>query len=167
MPVNSIKFKSKIKKLEHLSGHYIQVPAPVVVKIGGISKQRWICTIDGSLSWQCGIVAHKLGSGYVILNQKLMKKGELKEGMLINVELKKDKSKFGMTVPQELAELLAQDREGISRFEALAPGKLRYIIYYVNQVKSPQLRIERAVRCINNLKKLPKGKESFAGILAK
>jgi hypothetical protein len=161
-----IKFKSKVKKLEHLSGHYLEVPATVVKKVGGISKQRWICTI-GSLSWQCGLVAHKLGSAYILLNQKLMKKGGLKEGATVDVELKKDQSKFGMTVPKELSELFAQDKEGKARFEALVPGKRRYIIYYVNQVKGPQLRVERAVRCISNLKNLPKGKESFAGILAK
>jgi hypothetical protein len=161
-----IKFKSKIKKLEHLSGHYLDVPAAVVKKIGGISKARWICTV-GSLSWQCGLVAHKAGAGYILLNQKLMKKGGLEEGATADVELRKDQSKFGMTVPKELTELFAQDKEGKSRFEALVPGKRRYVIYYVNQVKSAQLRVERAVRCIDNLKKLPKGKESFKGILAK
>jgi hypothetical protein len=163
----NIKFKSKVKKLEHLSGFYLHVPASIIKKIGGVSKQRWICTAGESLSWQCGIVAHKAGSGYIILNQKLMKKGDLEEGNMVDVELKKDKSHFGMTVPIELGELLMQDKEGKSRFEALVPGKRRYIIYYVNQVKSRERRIERAVRCITNLKGLPKGKESFAGILAK
>lgn len=167
MPTGSVKFKSKIKKLEHLSGYYIDVPASIIVKTGGITKQRWICKVDGSLAWQCGIVAHKQGSGYILLNQKLMKKGGLSEGQTIIVELRKDKSEFGMTVPEELEEVLSQDKEGKSRFEALVPGKRRYIIYYVGQVKSPQLRVERAVRCISNLKKLPRGKESFAGILAK
>lgn len=162
-----IKFKSKIKKLEHLSGHYIDVPAPVVKRIGGISKQRWICNVDESLTWQCGIVAHKQGAGYVLLNQKLMKKGDLAVGQSVVVELKEDKSDFGMTVPEELREVLSQDKEGKSRFEALVAGKRRYIIYYVGQVKSPQLRVERAVRCITNLKGLPKGRESFVGILAK
>lgn len=161
-----IKFKTKVLKLEHLSGYYLDVPAAVVKKAGGISKQRWVCTVN-TVTWQCGLVAHKEGKGYIILNQKLLKKTGLREGASADVELKKDNSKFGMTVPAELAEVLKQDKEGKARFEALVPGKLRYIIYYVNQVKSPQSRVERAVRCITNLKKLPKGKESFKGILAK
>jgi hypothetical protein len=162
-----IKFKTRVFKLEHLSGHYLEVPSVVVKKLGVISKLRWKCTVNESLSWQCGIVAHKKGTGYILLNQKLMKAGKLKEGSAALVELRKDESRFGLDMPPELKALLAQDKEGRLRFEALVPGKRRYIIYYVGQVKSEQLRLERALRCINNLKGLPKGKESFAGILAK
>jgi hypothetical protein len=161
-----IKFKSSIKKLEHLSGHYLDVPAAVVKKLGGVTKSRWICTVN-DITWQCGLVAHKNGGAYILLNQKLMKQGGLKPETSVRVSLSADKSKFGMHVPPELQELFAQDKEGKKRFEALAPGKSRYIIYYVNQVKGAEVRAERAVRCINNLKNLPKGKESFAGILAK
>jgi len=162
-----IRFKSTVFKLGHLSGYGFEVPAPVMKKLGATAKLRWTCTVSQGLSWQCGIVAHKKGAGYIILNQKLMKAGKLTEGSTAVVELKKDKSKFGLDMPDELRELLAQDKEGKLRFEALVAGKRRYIIYYVGQVKSVQLRLERALRCINNLKALPKGKESFAGILAK
>lgn len=72
-----------------------------------------------------------------------------------------------MEVPAELKELFAQDNVGKERFDALVPGKRRYIIYYINMVKSPGLRIERAVRLISNLKSLPPGKESFKGLLAR
>jgi hypothetical protein len=161
-----ITFKTKVLKLEHLSGHYLNVPETIVKKIGGVTKARWICKV-GEVQWQCGLVAHKKGSAYILLNQKLMKQAGLREGSSAEVQLTPDKSKFGMTVPKELSVLFAQDEEGKQRFESLVPGKRRYIIYYVKQVKSPELRVERAVRCITNLKNLPKGKESFAGILAK
>jgi hypothetical protein len=160
-----IHFKTRVRKLEHLSGYYLDVPATIVKKLGGVTKARWICKVGG-VSWQCGLVAHKKGGAYILLNQKLMKQTQLREGSSAEVQLTPDKSKFGMTVPQELSALFAQDKEGKERFEALAPGKRRYIIYYVNQVKTPALRVERAVRCIANLKALPRGKESFAGILA-
>lgn len=165
--MNAIQFKSSIKKLEHLSGHYLDVPATIVKKLGGVTKSRWVCTVNKTVTWQCGLVAHKNGGAYILLNQKLMKQGGLKPGVSALIELKPDKSKFGMTVPAELREIFAQDKEGKERFDALVAGKRRYIIYYVNQVKSADLRLERAVRCIHNLKKLSKGKESFAGILAK
>jgi hypothetical protein len=162
----SIKFKSSVKKLEHLSGHYLDVPATVVKKLGGVTRARWVCTV-GTLSWQCGLVAHKNGAAYILLNKKLMKQGDLKAGSSVTIGLHTDKSKFGLDMPDELHELLQQDKDGKDRFEALVPGKRRYIIYYVGQVKSSHLRVERAVRCIGNLKKLPKGKETFAGLLAK
>jgi hypothetical protein len=166
MGAASFILKTKVHKLEHLSGYYLDIPASFVKKVGGVTKARWICKI-GNVSWQCGLVAHKKGSAYILLNQKLMKQANLTLGSSATMELTPDHSKFGMTVPKELKVLFAQDKEGKERFEALAPGKRRYIIYYVNQVKASQLRVERAVRCISNLKRLPKGKESFAGILAK
>jgi hypothetical protein len=43
----------------------------------------------------------------------------------------------------------------------------RYIIHHADGVKSPQLRIERALMMIENLKKLPVGKEEFRRILGK
>ena len=93
--------------------------------------------------------------------------GNFNVGQQVNVTLKKDTSKYGMDVPAELAEIFKQDKVGKERFDALVPGKRRYIIYYINQVKSMDIRIERAVRLISNLKKLPPGKESFKGLLAK
>lgn len=161
-----VRFKSKVCKLEHLSGHYLDVPPDVIKELGGISKQRWVCTVGG-VSWQCGVVALAGGRGYIILNQILIKKIGLKPGQVVAVTLSKDKSKFGLDVPEELEEIFKQDREGKKRFEALVPGKRRYIIYYVRQVKGTNLRLERAVRLITNLKELPKGKETFAGILRK
>jgi hypothetical protein len=119
------------------------------------------------MTWKCGLVAHKAGAAYILLNKKQMQMGEFNVGQTVNVSLKKDESKYGMDVPKELEELFKQDKIGKKRFDDLVPGKRRYIIYYVNQVKSSDLRIERAVRLIANLKNLPPGKETFKGILAK
>lgn len=162
-----ISFKTKIFKLQHLAGHYIDIPAAIVKKAGGTGKQRFICTVNKSLTWKCGLVSHGAGKAYILLNKKLMQAGKFKAGLEVNVVLKKDTSQYGMDVPPELKEVFAQDKTGKERFDGLVPGKQRYIIYYINQVKSSDLRIERAVRLISNLKKLPQGKESFVGLLAK
>lgn len=163
----AINFKSKIYKLEHLAGHYIDIPAAVVKKTGGIGKQRFVCTVNKMMTWKCGLVAHKAGGAYILLNKKQMQTGSFNVGQVVNVSLQKDTSQYGMDVPKELSEVFKQDKIAKERFDKLVPGKRRYIIYYVNQVKSSDLRIERAVRLIGNLKRLPPGKETFAGILAK
>ncbi|MEI9921269.1 MAG: YdeI/OmpD-associated family protein [Bacteroidota bacterium] len=162
----AINFKSKVYKLEHLAGHYLDIPAAVVKKAGRINKQRFVCTVDKVMTWKCGLVAHKAGGAYILLNKKQMQMGKFNVGQSVNVSLKKDTSEYGMDVPAELKEVFLQDKTGKERFDKLVPGKRRYIIYYVNQVKSSDLRIERAVRLIANLKKLPPGKETFPGILA-
>jgi len=163
----SLNFKSHVSRLEWMNLNIIEIPATIVKKAGGISKQRWICTVNKTTSWQCGLVALGEGKAYINLNKKLLKEMNAKEGDEINVSLKKDESEYGMKMSAELKELLSQDKEGKKRYEALVPGKQRYLIYYVQQVKSKELRLERAVRVIENLKKLPKGKESFKGLLAK
>ena len=164
--MTAINFKSKVFKLEHLAGHYILVPASIVKKAGGIGKQRLVCTVNKAMTWKCGLVAHKAGGAYILLNKKLMQMGNFNVEQTVNVSLEKDKSQYGMDVPKELVEVFKQDKAGKERFDKLVPGKRRYIIYFVNQVKSSDLRIERAVRLISNLKKSPPGKETFAGILA-
>ena len=162
-----ISFKTKIFKLQHLAGHYIDIPAAVVKKAGGTGKQRFICTVNKDLTWKCGLVSHGAGKAYILLNKKLMQTGNFNVGQEVNVVLKKDTSRYGMDVPAELKELFAQDKIGKERFDGLVAGKRRYIIYYINMVKSADLRVERAVRLISNLKGLPPGKESFKGLLAK
>jgi len=164
MANESIKFKTHITHLDSLNMSIIEVAAPVVKKMGGISKQRWVCTVNQSTTWQCGLVAYKKGMAYIILNKKLLKELKAKEGDEITVSLKKDESKYGMEMPAELKTLLSQDKEGSKRYHALVAGKQRYIIYYIKQVKNTQLRIDRAIMLIENLKKLPKGKESYKGL---
>jgi hypothetical protein len=108
-------------------------------------------------------VALGKGKAYISLNKKIVKQANLESDDAVTVSLAPDQSKYGMEMSKELKELLNQDLEGKKRFDGLVGGKQRYIIYYVKKVKSPQLRIERAVMLIENLKKLPKGKETFKG----
>ncbi|MCX6296151.1 MAG: YdeI/OmpD-associated family protein, partial [Bacteroidetes bacterium] len=105
------------------------------------------------------------GNGYISINASRLKKLGLKFKDEVLVSLKKDESEFGMEVSEELKELLEQDEEGLRRFNMLTPGKQRYIIHYVNTVKSSQLRINRAIMLITNLKKTKEGKESFREML--
>ncbi|MEJ0057769.1 MAG: DUF1905 domain-containing protein [Bacteroidota bacterium] len=159
-----IKFTTHLQPLEHLKMTLIEVPAEIVKKLGGIKNQRLQCTVNKSVAWQCGLVAHKKGSAYISLNKKLLKELKAGVGDEVNVSLIKDTSKYGMTMSEELKTLLKQDKEGSRRFHLLAPGKQRYIIYYVSQVKGSQLRIDRAIRLIENLKRAKEGKESFGEI---
>lgn len=159
----SIQFKTKMGRLDSLKLNYLEVPASVVKKLGGISKQRLLCTVN-TVTWQCGLVALSKGAGYINLNKNLITQLGIQKEDVITVSLQPDESKYGMKMPAELKELLDQDKEGNIRYHALVAGKQRYIIYYVQQVKSTQLRVERAILLIENLKKLPKGKESYKGL---
>lgn len=164
--IKPITYTSKIYKLEHLNGHYIEVPADVIDHFGSFSM-RVVCTLNNKVTFQTGLMALGNGNGYINMNLTRMKKLGVKLKDEVTVTLKKDDSKYGMPMPEELKELLAQDEEGMSRFKLLTPAKQRYILYYVNGVKNPQLRIDRAILLITNLKKTKEGKESFREMLGK
>jgi Bacteriocin-protection, YdeI or OmpD-Associated/Domain of unknown function (DUF1905) len=160
-----VEFKTTIEELQHLAGHYFELSPSIIKKLGGKMSIRLIATVNKKISWQCGPMALGKGSAYITISAKRMKELGVKPGDTIHISIVKDESKYGVDVPEELGELLKQDPEGEERFEALTPGMQRYIINYVATVKSPRLKLERALMLITNLKKLKKGKESFREIL--
>lgn len=163
----TLNYKTHINKLPHLPGHYIEVPAEIVQQFGGKFKVRLLCTINDKLTFQGGLVALGGGTGYISINNKRLKQLGVQSGDEVQVKLEPDESEFGMEIPEELTEIFNQDDEGKRRFDMLPPGKQRYILYFVAGVKSSQLRIDRALLLINNLKQLSIGKESFREMLRK
>jgi hypothetical protein len=160
-----MKFTSSIFKLDHLNTHYIELSADIVKKLGGKFNVRLLCTLNNKLTFQCGIVALGEGKGYISMNAKRLHELKLKKGDQVEVSLKEDVSTFGAEVPEELAEVFAQDQQGFIRFQKLVPGKQRFIIRHVSAVKSSQLKVERAIFLLNNLKNLSPGKETFKGMI--
>ncbi|ELR73162.1 hypothetical protein C900_05211 [Fulvivirga imtechensis AK7] len=161
-----IKFKTTIEQLDYLNTKYLEVPKEVVDELGTM-KIRLLCTVNNSLTFQCGLMALGEGKAYISINAKRMKQLGVKLYDQVTVALEKDESKYGMPVPEELEELLKQDLEGKRRFDKLTPGMQRYIIYYVSGVKNPQLRLDRAIMLIENLKRSVEGKETFRFLLGK
>lgn len=159
-------FVTTVESLEHLGGHYFRIPASVVEAVGGWNT-RLQCTVNNRLTWPCGLTALREGDGYITLNKTRMMQLKVRVGDEVQLSLSPDDSEYGLDVPEELREVLALDPEGQRRFDRLVGGKQRFIIRTVVEVKNSQLRIDRALRLIDNLKRLPEGKESFAGLAAK
>ena len=168
----AITFESEIFRLDKLKLNYVEIDESVLSKTVSkpdktIYNQRFIIKINDSETWQAGAVALGNNKGYITVKNAILKKNALREGDLVTVHLEKDNSEFGMEFSDELKEVLFQDPEGERRFNLLPKSKQRYIIYYVNQVKSSQKRIERALMLITNLKKTAEGQEEFRVLLGK
>jgi hypothetical protein len=164
--MEKIAFRTHIGLLSHLPGmHYVFIPAEVVLKAGGLMGRRFVCTVNGKEKWQCGFMALGEGNAYISITNKRMKTMKIEEGSFVDIVLEEDKSKYGMDVSMELEAVFADDPEGLERFENLTAGKQRYVIQYVQAVKNTDKRIERALMLIGNLKKLPRGNESFREML--
>lgn len=160
-----IQFKTHIGLLQHLPGmHYLEVPQEVVQQLGTL-KIRLHCTVNQTLTFQCGLMALGEGKAYISISKKRMQQLRLALHDTATVALEKDDSAYGTDMPEELNELLHQDQEGNRRFQLLKPSVQRYVLNHVSAVKSPQLRVDRAITLIENLKTLPEGKANFRAML--
>jgi hypothetical protein len=136
-------------------------------KENGKFNQRVIISIGNDLEWQAGIVALGEGNGYITLSRSRMKKLGVHLGDNIICTLEKDNSEFGHEFPIEFQEVLNQDPDAKDRFTKLSPGKQRTIIYYINQVKNSDKRIEKCLFFMSNLKNSPEGKETMRILFGK
>jgi hypothetical protein len=162
-----VRFRAPVRVFHDYPMHYLEVPPKVVKALGGKFRLRLICTLNGRHSFHCGLMALGGGSGYLTLSRQRMAEIGARPGDSLRVALRVDESKYGMEMPREFREVLRQDREGRKRFEALKPGKQRTILYHVAGTKDVDRRIDRSLRLVENLKRLPLGKESIPGIFGR
>lgn len=132
--------------------HYIQLDAKSAKPWVKENNHRFIGTINGKVDFHCGIMPKKEGGFYVNIGSTLCKKLKLKEGDSLTVTFKTDTSPYQFDMPEELNEVLATDGKAYKVFHTLSEGNQRGLIYLVNQVKSTDKRIERALRIAEQLK---------------
>lgn len=166
-------YTSKIELLDKLKLRYIVIPKDILSKFwtsedkGSMFNQRFIITLNDSISWQAGSVSLGNESAYITVSKERMKKLQLDLGDTVKVTLKRDYSEYGFEVPIEFTEVLNQDSEGEKRFNLLSMGLRRATIYRVLQIKSSKKRIEKSIVTLENLKRAPAGKETMRHILGK
>ena len=149
-----MEFTAKLENFNtRLWSYHVKVPGPIAMHFLEMGDKRVVCRLNDTLEFQCAIMPAGEGVFFININKKIRDQLTLKEGSKVHVHLEKDNSEYGLPFPEELKELLDQDKEGNKLFHALTPGKQRNIIYAVGQVKNPDLRIQRAMVMINHLKK--------------
>ncbi len=117
--------------------------------VGG--DRRVTCTINGKITIPCALMPRN-GDFFILFNKEVRKKLGLRLGEKVNLQLEKDTSAYGMPMPEELAEMLAQDEQGHAHFHALSAGKQRNLIHLVGKVKNPDSRIRKALAIMEHLK---------------
>lgn len=114
--------------------------------------KRVVCLLNEKIEYQCALVPRGDGTHVITVNKKNQTQLGLKIGSKITASLRKDESEYGLPMPEELAELLAQDEEGNKLMHALTPGKLRTLLYLIGQPKSSDRRLHRALVVVEHLK---------------
>ncbi len=159
-----ITFKSYLEAPNKVGYSHITVPKEIVALVGGFGT-RLLCSINGNEQIHSGLMGKGDGRGMLIINKKLQKKWGITFEDEVTATIELDTSKYGMKMPEELEALLEQDKVGLEKFEHITPGQQRFIINYVDSVKSVQKRIDRAIMMIENLKTMKPGKFDHRHIL--
>lgn len=166
MENEEVYFTSLIHHKNDLNLHYICLTPEIMDLLKKFNKRVWV-EINNTLKWQGGIVALGEGEGYITLSTARMKKLGVHFGEKVNVTIQPDNSEYGMEMATEFEAVLQNDSEAEERFLKLKKGLQRYMLYYTLQVKSSDKRLERSIMMLNNLKRIPIGKEDFRRILGK
>ncbi len=149
---DAIHFQSVIRRYEGFRGHYIDVPAEASRHFSDPRNLRLLCSIEGGEEFHCALRPKGRGDFEISVGTPVRKAGKLRLGQKVAVSLRPDHSTYGRPMPEELAELLAIDEEGDKLFHAASPGTQRGILYYINNGRTVQTRIDRAILMIDRLK---------------
>ena len=146
------------KSESNLWGYHLPVPKDIADKFIDGSNRRVICTIN-NYSFPCALMPDK-SDFFILINKETRIKLNLREGLEINMKIKKDTSEFGMPMPDSFQTLLDQDEEGKKHFNNLTPGKQRSLIFLVKKVKNIDSQINKGLAILDHLK-LNRGKLDF------
>ncbi|MBL7776229.1 MAG: DUF1905 domain-containing protein [Saprospiraceae bacterium] len=152
--MDAYAFTATLEKFNsNLWGFHIAVPDAISQVFVARNAKRVVCTLNEQVEFQCALMPRGDGSYFININKKLRDQLRLKLGSPVHVGLLEDASEYGLPMPEEFSEVLKQDTEGDALFHALTPGKQRTLLYIAGSVKSPDLRIERALIVLDHLRK--------------
>jgi hypothetical protein len=148
-----IRFTSVLEKSNNkLWGCHFSVPNTIVKRLAGKDSRRVVCMLNDTIEYQCAMLPHGSGTFVITVNKKIRDTLKLDFGDKVQVSLKKDESKYGLPLPEELKELFRQDKEGSKLFHALTKGKQRTLLYIIGKVKDPEKRVTQAITIVRHLK---------------
>lgn len=137
--------------IEHIYAgiHGAIIPAKQVAKMG--KPKRLVCII-GTETIHAAVQPTQSGDFYIHLSKPLLKKLHLKAGDQLAIQFQEDNTEHQFAMPEVLDEVLQTDPKAKAIFEAFTPGKRRSIMYLVQQVKSTDKQIERALLIASRIK---------------
>ncbi len=139
-----------IGQLEKRKGgyFYLKIDAEIIHQFQNKRHTRFICTLDNTITFQCGL--NHLGDGnfFIILSAKNLSAVGKTLGDNISFELREDPNPLGVEIPEVLEAILAQDEVMKAIFEGLTLGKRRGIIHSVNKIKDIDKQIQKTIQLI-------------------
>lgn len=151
-----------IGQLEKRKGGYffLTIEADIINQFQNKRHTRFLCTLEGDLTFQCGL--NHLGDGnfFIILSSSNLASVQKKLGDKIHFELNEDPNPLGVDMPEILEAVIEQDEQLKAIFESLTLGKKRNIIHQINRIKDIDKQIQKSIKLINESTQ-PRTKKEF------
>ena len=136
---------------EKMVHHLIVVPNQIAENfVNGKGAPRIICSVKGNPEFPCALNPRH-GRYVIIASKQLIKKNKLLADVPFEISIRHDPEN-GLRQPEELEAVLDQDEIAYQAFVGLNDGYKRGYIYYVNQAKSVDSRIKRALEIAAKIK---------------
>ena len=141
------QFNSPLQNFDasNVWGGHVVIEDNIVQHIKSRKISRLVCTINRKVKTHCALLSKGDGTYYVMVNKTTQKKLGVVMGENLSIVLEEDKSKYGMPMPEEMAEIMAQDPEVDNLFHSLSPGKQRSLLYIIGKPKTSDSRIKKAI----------------------
>lgn len=134
-----------------LWGCHFRVPKNIAALLIEGKSRRVVCTLNEKETYQCAILHFRTGITVIAVNKKIQDLLQVSFGDNVEVQLQKDKSAYGLQLPEELEEVFQLEKKGKKLFRALTPGKQRTLLYIVGNAKDPEKRALRALAVVRHL----------------
>lgn len=145
-------FSSTIENFNSsLWGYHFKVPEPIAQLFIEGADRRVVCTLNGKKSFQCALMGSSSG-WFINVNKTIRTQLKLEIGSKVDVHLEKDRSEYGLPMPEAFEEVLATDEEGAALFDALTAGKKRTLLHIVGTTKNEETRIRKSLVILEHLK---------------
>ncbi len=141
-----------IGQLEKRKGGYffLEIEAEIINQFLNKRHTRFLCTLEKSLTFQCGL--NHLGDGnfFIILSSKNLQTVNKQLGDKMHFELNEDPNPLGVDMPEVLEAVLEQDESVKAIFESLTLGKKRNVIHQINKIKDIDKQVQKTIKLIND-----------------
>ncbi|GAA4338070.1 YdeI/OmpD-associated family protein [Flaviaesturariibacter amylovorans] len=140
-----------IQKFAQGGMHYLPVDDVTAAPLLAGGNKRVVLRAKG-VELHAALQRSKESGYYIALGAPSLKKLGAKEGDRLDAAISRDEDPYQFVMPEELLEVLRTDPEADTVFHALTPGNQRGLMHVVTSVKSPEKRVERALRIAERIK---------------
>lgn len=130
---------------------FVEVPAEISQEIRAKKWKRLCVSIQDLPAYSAALMPLSEGRRGILISQARQKELGAFLGAWIQIRLWEDQSKYGMPVPEELAELFEFDPAIETAFEKLLPGRRRNYLHHIASAKTEATRTKRVLKLLKDL----------------